>query len=219
MYPYARGYLISRFKTHALYIVCELVRIFFQNFVYTHTVILIYLCCESCRNSIFLEVDHCLSHVFLSLHLFCDLPRLSLTDPLDFRKALRLFLDNTECIFFKPPYDPSRKGSPHAFNRPGAEISLDGYEILRFFHHMGRDFKLCSIYIVIHILSCELQHFSLIYKIEISNAGHFPVIVFQMKDCISIFLIPEHNVSHISCDCLHCLSLLILITSEQGCAA
>ena len=80
---------------------------------------------------------------------------------------------------------------------------------------MGGHLELRPIYIVIHILSRQLQHFSLIDKIEISNAGHFSVIVFQMKDCIAILLIPEHDMPHISCDCLHCLSFPALLHQNR----
>ena len=117
MYPDARGDLVSCLKSHTLYIICQLVRVLFQNFVYTHTVILVYLRGKSGGDPIFLEIDHRLAHVLLLFHLLCDLSCLALADPFDFRQALRLLFDDPEGVLFKFLYDPSCQGSPHAFDR------------------------------------------------------------------------------------------------------
>ena len=67
---------------------------------------------------------------------------------------------------------------------------------------MGENFELIPIYIMGDIFPRKLQHLSFIDIAEIPDAGHLTIIIFQMKYCVSVFLIPEHNVSHISCNCL-----------------
>ena len=117
MYPYARGDLVRCLKPDSLYIIRKLVRVLFQDFVYTHSIILVYLCGKSGGDPIFLEIDHCLAHVLLLFYLLCDLSCLALADPFDFRQALRLLFDDPEGVLFKFLYDPPCKGSPHAFDR------------------------------------------------------------------------------------------------------
>ena len=55
--------LICGTKSDPLNIIRKFIRIFFHHFVYTHTIMIIYLCCQFRRNSILLKIDHCLSQI------------------------------------------------------------------------------------------------------------------------------------------------------------
>ena len=112
-----RGDLIRGLKTYPFNIVCQLIRILLQNFVNFHPVIPVDLCSKTEGDSVFLKIDHRLAHILLLFHLYRDLPRLSLADPLDLRKPFRLFLYNSEGIFLKPPHDPCGKSSAHSLDR------------------------------------------------------------------------------------------------------
>ena len=80
---------------------------------------------------------------------------------------------------------------------------------------MGGNFQLQSIYIVIGIFTPELHHLAFADKIKVSHTGYLSIVIFQTKYGISIFLIAEYNMLHISCNNFHCQSFL---TAGQGCA-
>ena len=198
MYPYTRRDLIRRLESYTFDIVRKLIGILFQNIVYTHTIMLIYLCRKLCGYPVLLKIDHSFAHIFLPFHLFRDLPRFPLADPLDFHETLRFLLNDTESILFELFNDSSGKSGSYTFDRPRTQIPLNRHKILRLFHHMGGHLKLCPIYTVIHILSVQFQHLTFAYKIKIAHAGHFSIVIFQMEDCIAVLFIPIYNMPYIS---------------------
>ncbi len=101
--------LICRLKSHSRHMVRDLVRVLLYDTVHTLPVMLVNLCSQSRRYSIFLEEYHCLAHIPLFFHLRRNLPCLSLADPLDFRQPFRLLLDDAERILFKFLHNLSRQ--------------------------------------------------------------------------------------------------------------
>ena len=148
--------LIGRPKSYALNIISQLIRVLFQNFVYTHTVILVYLCRQFRRDPVLLQVDHGAPHVPLLFHLDRDLPGLAFTDPFDLGQPFRLLLDDPERILLKLLHDPAGKGSPHAFDSAGSQISFNGDQILRFFHCVRYNLQLSAVNIMVYILAGQL---------------------------------------------------------------
>ena len=53
---------------------------------------------------------------------------------------------------------------------------------------------------MIYIFPGQFKHFTFIDEIKISHTGHFTIIIFQMKNRITVFLIAEHNMLHITCN-------------------
>ena len=203
MYADARCNLVCRLKTHALDIVRKLVGIFLQHPVYTHAVVFVYLCRQPDGYPVFLEIDHRLAHLFLLADLEGDLPCLALADALDFRQPLRFLVDDAQRLFLKFSDDARRQGFPHAFDGAGAQIPLDGHQVFRLFHRVGRDFELGAVYAVVHVFSGQFQHLAFADEIKVADTGHFPVVIFQVKYRIAVFFIAEHDVLHISCHFLH----------------
>ena len=99
-------YLIRSSESHTTDMIRHLVRVLFQHTVNPIAIILINLCCQRRRNAIFLQIDHCLTHVLLLFYLLCDLSCFALTDAFDLCQPLRFFLYNSECIFFKLSHNP-----------------------------------------------------------------------------------------------------------------
>ena len=64
-----------------------------------------------------------------------------------------------------------------------------------------------------HILPRYFQQFPFCNVIKIPHTGHFSVIIFQMKHCISVFCIPKHNVTYISRNFFHRSFLFPLLFS------
>ena len=98
--------LIRSSESHPADMIRHLVRILFQHTVNPIAIILINLCCQCRRNTIFLQIDHRLTHILLLFYLLCDLSCLAFTDAFDLCQPLRFFLYNSKCIFFKLSHNP-----------------------------------------------------------------------------------------------------------------
>ena len=55
-----------------------------------------------------------------------------------------------------------------------------------------------AINVVVDILALQFQQFPLINIMKDSHAGHFPVAIFQLKYRISVFLVAEHDMLHVT---------------------
>ena len=202
--------LIRRFKSHAGNIICHLIRIFLHNPVNAIPVILIDLCRKRSGNSIFLQIDHRLSHVLLFLYLLCNFSCFSLTDPFYLCQPFRLFFNNAKGIFLKFSHDPSRQSCTQPFDGSGSQITLNGNEIFHFADFRSFYLQLHAVQGMHHIFSCQLQKLSFSDVRKCSHTCQISVLIIQIEYRISIILIPEDNVLHVSFYLLHISSFIFL---------
>src|SRR5699024_7061681 len=191
-------YLICRFKSDSFNIICQSVWIFFQNAVNSQSVFLINLDCQIDGNPLFLQINHCLSEVFLFFYLYTDFPGLSLTDSLDFRQPLRLFLHNAEGVFSKFRNDLSCKRRPNPLHSTGSKIPLNGFPVLRLLYLVLCHLKLQPVRRMHDILSFQFQKFPIPNVRKFPDTGYFPVLIMKLKYRITILLVSENNMVNVS---------------------
>ena len=202
MDPDSGSDLIRCLKPHPGNVVRKLVGILLHHFIESGSVIFINFHCKRGRNSILLQKDHGLPHVPFFFHLHRNLLGLPFADPLNFGQTLRLLLHNPKRILLKPAHNASCKRRADPLYRSGTQVALNGHQIFRLLDLMGEYFKLCSVYAVVHVFPFQLQKLTLRNIVKAAHTGHLSIVTFQVEYRISVFLIPKHDMIHISCYCL-----------------
>ena len=140
------GDLICRPETDAVHLIRQTVRILLQYPVNLVPVFSIQLHRHIVGNAILLQEHHGLAHVLLLFQLGRDLPGLFLTDALDLRQPLRLFLNDAERLALEVSDDPGRQRRADALNGTAAQIPLHGHLVLRCLQLVGFDEQLLPVH-------------------------------------------------------------------------
>ncbi len=204
--PHPARDLVGDTKTDAINIIGHPIGIFFDHLIELRPVCVVDPHTQGIGNSILLQEDHGLAHILLFLHLLRDLPGLSLADSLYLRQAFRLLLDDAERIGFKLLYDPCRQSRSHSLNGAGAQIPLNGKDVLRRFNLIGRDHKLPAVGAVLLIAALGLYGLPLTYVMQRPHTGDLLIFTDQDQHGITVLTVPVDDVIYIPFYSFHVLS-------------
>ena len=191
-------YLICYFKTDALDIVRQFIRIFLDHDIDILSVLLIDFNRQIHGNAILLQKNHGFSHILLFFQLIRDFQCHPLADAFYFCQSLRLFFYHPEGIFFEMSYDSVRKCGTDSFDRTRSEISYDRFFIFRLLDRIAFDRKLISIGRMCHVFSFHLDVLTFSDILKSAYACGFVTFIRHRKHCISIIAVSVYNFFHIT---------------------
>ena len=116
---YLFSYLVGYFEAYASDVVGQAVGILFDDAIKFWAVFLVDFDGQIHGNAVFLQEHHGLAHLFLLVHLGGDRHGHLFADALDFRKALRLFLDDAEGVGFEAADDAGGESRTYTLDGAG----------------------------------------------------------------------------------------------------
>ena len=128
-----QGNFIRDFKTHAVDILCQAIRVLAHDFVHTLAVILVDFYRKLVGNTVFLKKNHCLTHFSLFFKLPVDFSCDTFADAFNFHQTLRFFLYDSEGVFLKFFYDTGCQRLSYAFDGTGGKVAFHRLSVLRLY--------------------------------------------------------------------------------------
>ncbi len=203
------GDLIRDLKSHTGHIFRQFVRILLNDPIHIQLIGLINLHSQCQGNSVILQKNHGLTEFSFFLRLLCDLLRFPFTDAFNLYKTLRLFFNDTEGIFLKSAHNTGCNCRPDTFDRPGAQIPLNGSCILRGLNCISIYFKLRTVRRMHRIFSGCLHAFSFADDLKHAHTGDLILILGkQIQNRITILFISIYNMLYKPGNRLHSSPLL-----------